>query len=1229
MTSDRWADVDRLFHAALERPRHERAAFLDEACAGDAVLRREVESLLGHESAASEFLEQPALQQEAARLASVVQGDPQIPGFKILGTLGEGGMGIVYLAQQTVPIHRRVALKLIKHGMDSRRVIARFEAEREALARMQHPHIAAVYDAGTTPDGRPYFVMEYVEGVPVTEYCDRQRLSTRARLELFIDVCGAVQHAHQKGVIHRDLKPSNVLVADTDGRPQAKIIDFGVAKATDRSMLGGTAFTEAGTIVGTPEYMSPEQAALSDDIDTATDVYSLGVLLYELLVGALPFDPAVLRAAGFDEMRRIIRESDPARPSTRLAGADAAASAATRQSDAGRLTRQLRGDLDWITLKALEKDRRLRYSTVAAFAADIGHYLADEPIAARAPSAAYRLRKFARRYRGVVAAASVVLIVLVAGLVASLTQYARAESQRAEANQQRAQADRQRQAALTAVDEASAQRNAAVAANEQANRLQLAATTEAAAAEAARRELERRGYALTIAAADGELQLRLATAARSRLLAVPVQQRGWEWHHLLMRTDSSVATFDRPASCEQPPGFPAMPLTISDNVLTIDAGRDRMSFRRCTTLQVWGRSDAQPVKYALPGRVIAVGPGGVSLVVSPSFAGPATRFALHVVEPVTAHVRQSFAPLTAEPICGAFNYDGTRVAVGLKPAFNPLGEPINDVFDVWDVANGTRLVRLTPPDTTAFDTRFRPAMSCMVAFSPDSSRLATSGGTVRVWRVDSGVEVATGDGQAGTVSQPIAWSGDGSRLAIGRPSGLVDLLDLAGVPRIDHFDGNGLVRELPMPPGDRRFTVTARSAAQVLAMAFSPDGARIVTGADRTVGVWSVEERRLKTQLSGHGGRIVGVAIEPGGRFWTADHVGQIKVWPAVGQGGVSVLPGVPSFSESALSRNGAVLATSESDGGLYAWRLADLHREVLRTGTGVIDRSRPLPPGEPSGADLVSPALTISSDGGYVLSSVPDLVGTVRTWQVGSGLTASQAVSAVVEQRCEGLVPAAGRQAPRRAVFEMELGPDGRSLAFQQGRCLVVRDMPTSTNAWVLPEFTGSSNRGRAFAFRPDGLLIILSVDPTANDPGPARVQIWDWRKQRIVADAPTPSFATASERRLMHLVISPGGGCVATVGGVQTIVSIWDGDLRRELGRIPVPSDTRDVALSADCTRLASIGPDMTVRIWDVGRREQLLVLVDDDQHENNLQFTLDGRLIARRSSGGFTIWESVRRH
>jgi non-specific serine/threonine protein kinase/serine/threonine-protein kinase len=365
--------------------------------------------------------------------------------YRLVRRLGEGGMGEVFEAEQTEPIRRRVALKVIKQGMDTRAVVARFDAERQALALMDHPCIARVFDAGATVRGRPFFVMEYVEGEPITDYCNRRRLSTRERLELFVRVCAGVQHAHQKAVIHRDLKPSNILVGEVDGRPSPKIIDFGVAKATTRRLTEMTMFTEQGALVGTPEYMSPEQAALADDdIDTRTDVYALGVVLYELLVGSLPFESRELRKAGYDEIRRIIREQDPPRPSTRFGslGDRATAVAETHGSAPKRLRSDLRGDLDWITMKALEKDRDRRYETATGLAADVQRHLRSEPVTAGPPSASYRLGKLVRRNRGAFAAGGALVLMLAALAVTMTVQAGRLARERDRTAVQAAKAER-------------------------------------------------------------------------------------------------------------------------------------------------------------------------------------------------------------------------------------------------------------------------------------------------------------------------------------------------------------------------------------------------------------------------------------------------------------------------------------------------------------------------------------------------------------------------------------------------------------------------------------------------------------------------------------------------------------------------------------------------------------------------------------------------------------------
>jgi serine/threonine protein kinase/tetratricopeptide (TPR) repeat protein len=410
--------IDSIFLAAAEKATaDERVAYLNGACGSDRELRERVERLLAAQSKVHSFLEAPA----SALVVTVDDPISERPGttigpYKLLEQIGEGGFGVVFMAEQMQPVRRKVALKVLKPGMDTRQVVARFEAERQALALMDHPNIAHILDGGETASGRPYFVMELVRGISISEFCDQSHLSVRDRLELFLSVCQAVQHAHQKGIIHRDLKPSNVLVTLHDDKAVVKVIDFGIAKATGQQLTDKTLFTNFAQMIGTPLYMSPEQAQMSGlDVDTRSDIYSLGVLLYELLTGTTPFDKERLRAVGYDEIRRIIREEEPPRPSTRLSTLAQAATTASanRQSDPMRLSQLLRGELDWIVMKALEKDRNRRYESASAFAADVQRYLNDEPVQACPPSGWYRFRKFARRNNAGLATAGLILFFLV------------------------------------------------------------------------------------------------------------------------------------------------------------------------------------------------------------------------------------------------------------------------------------------------------------------------------------------------------------------------------------------------------------------------------------------------------------------------------------------------------------------------------------------------------------------------------------------------------------------------------------------------------------------------------------------------------------------------------------------------------------------------------------------------------------------------------------------------
>ena len=458
-----------VFFAALERKEPtERAAFLDAECRSEPGVRRWMEAELRRQvgeqtpypylptrDGVSERETGGTLSPETeALLLSLKPEEPgeRIGAYRLVEKVGEGGFGAVWLAEQALPVQRRVALKIIRLGMNSEEVIARFAQERQALALMDHPGIAKVFDAGATPFGRPYFVMEFVDGVPIHEYCDEQQLTVRARLEMFMQVCYAVQHAHQKGIIHRDLKPNNVLIVTQDGLPVPKVIDFGIAKATEQGHLAGsTMVTRNESMVGTPLYMSPEQVDTGgEDIDTRSDIYALGVLLYALLTGRTPLDPETVNRAGLEEMVRLIRDEEAPSPTTALRALpsdELSEAASQRGTGVPRLLQTVRGDLEWICLKALEKDRRRRYASAASFAADVQHFLLDEPVSASPPSRWYRFQKLALRHRSAFTAAVVVLITVLVGIIVSVNETvdAKAAERRAVASQ-KAEAEQRQQA---------------------------------------------------------------------------------------------------------------------------------------------------------------------------------------------------------------------------------------------------------------------------------------------------------------------------------------------------------------------------------------------------------------------------------------------------------------------------------------------------------------------------------------------------------------------------------------------------------------------------------------------------------------------------------------------------------------------------------------------------------------------------------------------------------------
>ncbi len=813
-----------VFNAALELPAAERAIYLDNACAGDAALRQRVEDLLAAGDQAGCFLDSAAISPPgpggSTRPPAVPSEKPgdRIGRYKLLQQIGEGGCGVVYMAEQEEPVRRRVALKVIKLGMDTKQVIARFEAERQAVALMDHPNIAKVLDAGATETGRPYFVMELVRGVKITDYCDENNLSTVARLELFVLVCQAIQHAHQKGIIHRDIKPSNILVADHDGVPVPKIIDFGIAKATtDQRLTDKTLFTAFEQFIGTPAYMSPEQAKLSGlDIDTRSDIYSLGVLLYELLTGQTPFDAKKLLQAGLDEIRRTIRQDEPPRPSTCLStmlGADLTEIAKHRKAEPPKLIHLVRGDLDWIVMKSLEKDRTRRYETANGLVADIQRHLNNEPVVARPPTAAYRLQKSFHRNKVVFTAGIAVATAMLLGTIVSIWQAVRATHATRVALGAQAQA-------LTAQAGEKVQRQKAEALAEQNWQNYLIARQNLYAADIAQadRAVNDANYVRARQLLDGQ-----------RPKAGEPDLRGIEWRYLWATSrGDQIVTLDAGAAVD------GVNVSSDGKLIAAASADGTVKLWDCASLQLIASMGSRVASEGKITGPTAFSPDGRVMVSSDDQKVRLWDRASHtLLKEMRADWPQQLAFSPDGKLLAVASGDkrGTTEATGLTLLF--------------DASTGEELAELPESGGHA------------VAFSRDGKLLATGpwDGSTKIWDVPSQrvVQIL----QTGGLLSLCFSADNGSLFTI-------------------NFDGLKLWN-----PANGSLEKTLSTAAGLDNLKLSPDGKLLACGfRDGTIELWNVVEGKLAGTLRGHQSAVRGLAFTPDGTMLVSGALDKtVRIW--------------------------------------------------------------------------------------------------------------------------------------------------------------------------------------------------------------------------------------------------------------------------------------------------------------------------------------------------------------
>ena len=1009
-------DEESLFAEALAKgSADERGAFLDAACADNPDVRARVEALLAAHAQARGILETPppGLDQTTETIPPRGLIGSAIGPYKLLEQIGGGGMGAVYMAEQLRPVRRKVALKIIKPGMDSGQVIARFEAERQALTMMDHPNIARVLDAGTTDAGRPYFVMELVKGVPITDYCDQATLTMRQRLELFVPVCQAVQHAHQKGIIHRDLKPTNVLVTLHDDSPVPKVIDFGIAKAAGQVLTERTLFTNYAQMLGTPLYMSPEQAQISGlDVDTRSDVYSLGVLLYELLTGTTPFEKKRLAEAAYDEMRRIIREEEPPRPSTRISilGDKLATVSAHCRADPKQLGRLVRGELDWIVMRALEKDRTRRYETANGLARDVERYLHDEPVEACPPSATYRLRKLLRRYRAPLAVAAGFVLLLVAASVISTWLAVRATRAERQVARQRDEV----QGALVQKQEALAQRTQ----SERTARERLA-TQLLAVGDAAR--------------------------ASGRSPARDSYREAWEVARELGTSDLPATTGLLASYAEQPP-----PLMGSDGRYGGIGGFEGHSGAAAVVFSTDGRG---AVSAALDGSIIvwdvARGtsvrrfPGGGhsthDAALSPDgrwlLTGGEDKM-LRLWDVATGEVLRTFTGHLDKVLAVDFSPDGRRAISG----------SVDGTVRMWDVDSGKELRRLDAPSHVHG-----------VAFSPDGRRALSSGepDAIVLWDLESGHAIRTITEGSGSAVTTVSFSPDGRTALTGGLAHGVILWDVTTGKPLRRFWGHtARVSAVQFSPDGRQAlsggydrtlrlwdVASARSLGvwhghvnAVRSVCFSPNGQLALSGDSRgAIKLWDLREQQETAHFRGHASRVMSLCAAADGRTVLSgsfDHT--VRLWDVTtGLPILTLATGDSRVWGVALAPDGRSALTAQEDGEVAVWD--------LRTASRLRSLGK---------HDDVATAVAFSPDGRSALSSSSDQ--TLKLWNLEAG---------------ESVRTFTGHSGKVRAVA---FSPDGRTaLSASFDNTLKLWDLATGK---VTRNFTGHANWVHGVAFSPDG---------------------------------------------------------------------------------------------------------------------------------------------------------------